>query len=328
MKTIYRRLCVLGMLTPVLSVNAQMELDKANFKYTKEDILTKTQHYRLELEAAQIGYQGRHVSVGSGIRLLAYHLVGDFSLEGGFVQRWMARIPYQQHKIGFTQFENMKPFTGREFNLAMSYSIYKSYENKSELISVKHENTHRIADLPVRIYKVIDIKVGMLYYDLPGQIVFENTANFNRPVIHFMQNTRAITLGISKKKLQHDVFSTDLYGIVKQSAFGELFVDFLYGLGESFPDVLYRANYASANDPEPSFYNPISANTMQTIRNGMKYNPFGGLLGYRSGGMRHGFGATVMFGFRPGYISQQDIGFLDNLTGSFTMAYHFPIRKK
>lgn len=328
MKTNFKPVALSLFFLASYTVFGQQEPVKVDINFTKDDILTNTTHYRLEIEAAQISYVGKQAMLGSGGRFLAHHFVGDFSAEVGYLQRWMARIPYEQ-KVGFTEFENVKAFLGREFSFAIGFSFYNKPIDKKEFHSLKQGKTNKIVEMPARVHKVFDLKLGFLYYDLPGQVTFTNNANFNTPTVQFMQQTRSISFGISKKKLQHDIYTTDLFGKVKQSIYGELFLEALFGLGESFPTALYRPTYPAGNAvEEPTGYTAVNATTLEQIKSGMKYNRFGGQLGYRSGSMKHGFGATVLIGYRPGYISQQEIGFLDNLSGSFSLCYHFPFRKK
>lgn len=328
MKKSFIQLSILFGLFSTSFSQIQNESSKPEFKYKTEEIIENTTHFRFEIDAAQVSYQGLHVALGSGTRILAYHFVDRLSAEINYNHRWMALL-LDKRMVGFTQNESIAPLKGKELAFGLSYSVSKKLHRGKVFMNLKASKTQRtVEELPVNYFRLVDLKLGMLFYDLPGQVKFESTSGINNNIVHFMQNTRCVSFGLSIKRLQNDLFSTENYGHIKSSDYGEFFMDLFYGLGESFPSALYTPVYPGGVYGEPNSYLPVNQYTYSLIKEGMTYNPFGGQIGYKSGSMTSGFGSTISIGFRPGYISQEEVGFLHNLSASLGVGYHFPVRKK
>lgn len=298
--------------------------NKPDFTYTRGPSLASTSHFRIELDVLHGGYQGRHLSLGLGGRFLAQHFYDNFSAEVSYIHRYRAFIP-EENQIGFSQNQNLDPFRGKEFNLTFSYSFSKTDVEKEEQVTLRTRgNTSEVSVLPVRIHKMRDLRLGLVLFDLPAQAEFEG--NYGRPSVHALQKTTAISIGYASKKMQYDTYKTDKYGLIKQSSYSEFFIDLLIAPKAYFPEQIYRANYSENNQWEPFSYSLASEAVYTDVRNSMKFLPVGGQLGWRIAGMNRGFGSLILFGLRPGFISQSTIGILDNCTASVTFSYHIPVK--
>jgi len=329
MKISLSKLNVFALLLSGGALFAQPEETQADFVYSVEDVIKRTDHFRFEIDAAALGYHGKHLSLGIGGRIVAHHFVDKLSAEANFLFRHRAGLLKEQ-QIGFSQNENLNEFRGQESGFLLTYSFSKKLAKKDQFVTLNESRSVKtVSKLPTTFFRLMDIRLGMVFYDLPSQLTFKSDAIYNNNLVYFMQRTRSLSLGVSFKTLQHDIFETNVFGKVTQSNYGDLFVDLLFGLSPSFPGELYQTFYAENNSMnEPNSFSGASEIDYDNIRDGLKYNRLGAQIGYRSGKMRRGLGATLAVGYRPGFYSDAERGYLDNITANLTIAYHFVVKKK
>lgn len=311
------------------SLVAQENKKEPDFSYSVNYIIERTNHFRFELDALPLGYQGKHLSLGIGGRVVAHHFVDKLTAEANFLYRYRTGL-LNETQIGFSQNDNLHSFRGIEAGFLLSYSLSKKLGKKDEYVTLNESRSVKtVSKLPTSFFKMIDLRLGMVIFDLPSQLTFESSTVYDNNLVYFMQNTRALSLGVSFKKIQHEVFTTNVFGNVTHSNYGDFFIDILYGLAPSFPDALYRTTYAENNNLyEPNAYNIASSTDYNNVLDGLQYNRLGGQIGYRTGKMRNGLGATIAVAYRPGYFSNAERSYLDNITANLTIAYHFVTRKK
>lgn len=328
MKSIYFSALFASIFASIPALFSQKEADKPEVIYSRDGFLNQTKQLRFEVDIMNVGFQGKHFSYGIGGRFLAYHFVDKLSAEVAYNQRLAAIIP-EGNSMGYSQKSNVDPFKGLEFNLAVGYSISKKEIDTKEMVSLKQtRNVITVSEFPVKVHKTFDLKLGFLIFDLPGQIEIQPNSPFITPTMHLMQNTRSITFGFSRKTMKNDSYTTDKFGKIKHSAYGEFYMDFIYGLGASFPNELFVAETINGFNYYNEKYVPVSPAVYESIKASMQYNPFGGQIGFRSGSMRHGFGFNTCVAFRPGFISQSTYGLIENLTANLTVSYHIPVLLK
>jgi hypothetical protein len=307
---------------------SQKEDEISEVVYSRDGFLNHAKHLRFEFDIINGGYQGNHFSYGLGGRFLAYHILGRLSAEIAYTQR-MAATFLEVKEMGFSQKTNVDPFKGKELNASLGYSILKKEINSKEILSLrKKPSIVTYSEFPVKIHKTFDLKFGLLSYDFPRQIEIKPITPGITPTIHLMENTRACTFGFSKKRMKKDSYSTEQFGKIKQSAYSEFYMDLIYSLGASFPEALYVAETVNGVIVYNEKYIPLDPDIYKSIKTSMEYNPFGGQIGFRSGSMEHGFGFNTYFAFRPGFISQSDLGIFENLTANITISYHIPLLVK
>lgn len=331
-KTMIRSIAKISLFLFLLTVRiavAQEDEKKPDFSYSVDYAIERTNHFRFELDALPLGYQGKHLSLGIGGRVVAHHFVDKLTAEANFLFRYRTGL-LNETQIGFSQNDNLHSFRGIEAGFLLSYSLSKKLTKKDKYVTLNESRSVKtVSKLPTTFFKLIDLRLGMVIFDLPSQLTFESSTVYDNNLVYFMQNTRSLSLGVSFKKIQHEVFSTTVFGEVTHSNYGDFFIDVLYGLAPSFPDALYRTTYAENNNLyEPNAYNIASSTDYNNVLDGLQYNRLGGQIGYRSGKMRNGLGATIAVGYRPGYFSNAERSYLDNITASLTIAYHFVTRKK
>ena len=134
------KVTVFTMLLSAGVIFAQPDEKQADFVYTVEDVIKRTDHLRFEIDAAALGYQGKHLSLGIGGRIVAHHFVDKLSAEANFLFRYRAGLLKEQ-QIGFTQNENIYEFRGQESGFLLSYSVSKKLGKKDDYVTLNQSRS-------------------------------------------------------------------------------------------------------------------------------------------------------------------------------------------
>ena len=330
-----KRLFHYGLLSIILICNTPAfaqwfeEYKSTDFVYKRLDSLVTPKHFRIELDPLQLGFQGGHFSMGVGGRLLAYHFYDKISAEVSYIQRYFSTIPGEDY-AAISQRPNLDPFKGKELNFVLSYSLaHFSKDLTIEGFVFGREMWDSTLELPVNFNFLVDLRMGVVLYDLPAQTEFKSEL-FIPEKLHYLHQTRSINLGISYKVLARENYSTNHYGKLHFSLYHEVFVDFLYAPKAFFPDQLYTpSNWSGFIIYEPLDFVLASNSVYDDVTSGLMYSPIGYQFGARTARMKNALGFSLLFGVRPGFVTQTLDGlFFERFTSSIALSYHIPHKVK
>jgi hypothetical protein len=294
-----------------------------DFNYSRVDSMKNTRMLRFDFAPAHIGVHGEHLAFSAGGTIVAQHFLNRFSLDATFFYRyyaenWVSSWPGIKTQVKFGITDDPFKYRGKEYDAHLSYSLINKTRNKKYTSLLKRERGRDIvSDFWVNEHRILDLRIGYSYFDLPSYLDISGN-NLPSSSIYFKQNVRALSLGFSFKKMHNDKFKTDRYGEISSNSFSELYVDLLFGLNPSFPDRLFQPVYVPISDSY--VYTESTAETVENVKNTLKHQRLGAVLGYRWTPYGNGLSIASNLAFRPRYLGTV-FQLRGLLTFGFTISY-------
>lgn len=297
---------------------------KYDFNYAHLDSMRNSRMVRLDLAPAHIGVHGEHLAFAAGGTFAVQHFLNRLSLDATIFYRYYAEN-WVNEWPGFVTQATFYPFTykGVEYDAHLSYSVLKRNKmTKSRVILKQERGRNIVSDFPVNEIQLLDVRLGYSYFELPSYLDLSESG-LGWSSLYFKQNVRALSLGLSFKKMHYEKWKTNKYGDQSSSKFSEFFVNVLLGINPTFPERIFEPVFVPIDNSY--VYTESTAEKVEEFTNTLPYQRIGGVVGYRVTPYSNGMSIATTLGYRPRYLGTefQIRGLLTfGLTISYTLMAH------